>query len=241
MRTLVLGGARSGKSAWAESLFDGHRPSGSQGDPIAVDYVATARPWPGADGFDADFAARIAGHRDRRPAHWRTVDDVDAVEALRRPLSPHVLLDDVGTWLTGVFDREGLWDLPRGSVAPWTDELVAAVRDWPGAGPATGTSARSSTAPFAGFSTGSSTSPSAGSGDGSPAVADVPGESGETRDVVKREPHLVMVTPEVGMGVIPEHRSGRLFRDEIGLLNGRLAEVCDQVVFVVAGMPLRLK
>ncbi|AYJ33951.1 hypothetical protein D4R08_01075 [Corynebacterium xerosis] len=50
-----------------------------------------------------------------------------------------------------------------------------------------------------------------------------------------------MVTPEVGMGVIPEHRSGRLFRDEIGLLNGRLAEVCDQVMLVVAGMPLRLK
>lgn len=237
MRTLVLGGARSGKSAWAESLFDGHRPSGSPQNPIAVDYVATARPWPGAGGFDADFAARIAGHRDRRPAHWRTVDDVDAVEALRRPLSPNVLLDDVGTWLTGVFDREGLWDSPRGSVAPWADELVAAVRDWPGAGPSTGTS----TAPFAGFSTGSSTSPSAGSGDDSPAVADVPGESGETRTVVKREPHLVLVTPEVGMGVIPEHRSGRLFRDEIGLLNGRLAEVCDQVMLVVASMPLRLK
>ena len=237
MRTLVLGGARSGKSAWAESLFDGHRPSGSPQDSVAVDYVATARPWPGADDFDADFAARIAGHRERRPAHWRTVEDVDAVEALRRPLSPHVLLDDVGTWLTGVFDREDLWDSPRGSVAPWTDELVAAVRDWPGAGPATGTSA----APFAGFSTGSSTSPSGRSGDDSPAVADVPGESGETRDVVKREPHLVMVTPEVGMGVIPERRSGRLFRDEIGLLNGRLAEVCDQVVLVVAGMPLRLK
>ncbi|WP_240452562.1 bifunctional adenosylcobinamide kinase/adenosylcobinamide-phosphate guanylyltransferase [Corynebacterium xerosis] len=237
MRTLVLGGARSGKSAWAESLFDGHRPSGSPQDSVAVDYVATARPWPGADDFDADFAARIAGHRERRPAHWRTVEDVDAVEALRRPLSPHVLLDDVGTWLTGVFDCEDLWDSPRGSVAPWTDELVAAVRDWPGAGPATGTSA----APFAGFSTGFSTNPSGRSGDDSPAVADVPGESGETRDVVKREPHLVMVTPEVGMGVIPEHRSGRLFRDEIGLLNGRLAEVCDQVMLVVAGMPLRLK
>ncbi|WP_231129864.1 bifunctional adenosylcobinamide kinase/adenosylcobinamide-phosphate guanylyltransferase [Corynebacterium xerosis] len=237
MRTLVLGGARSGKSAWAESLFDGHRPSGSPQDPVAVDYVATARPWPGADGFDADFAARIAGHRDRRPAHWRTVDDVDAVEALRRPRSPHVLLDDVGTWLTGIFDREGLWDSPRGSVAPWTDELVAAVRDWPGPGPSTGTS----TAPFTGPSTGSSTSPTAAHGAGSPATIDLPGESGETRDVVKREPHLVMVTPEVGMGVIPEHRSGRLFRDEIGLLNGCLAEVCDQVTLVVAGMPLRLK
>ena len=43
------------------------------------------------------------------------------------------------------------------------------------------------------------------------------------------------------MGVIPEHRSGRLFRDEVGALNGRLADVCDRVVLVVAGLPLTLK
>lgn len=52
---------------------------------------------------------------------------------------------------------------------------------------------------------------------------------------------LVLVTPEVGMGVIPEHPAGRLFRDEIGTLNGRLAQVCDKVVLVAAGLPLVLK
>ncbi|WP_295628400.1 bifunctional adenosylcobinamide kinase/adenosylcobinamide-phosphate guanylyltransferase [uncultured Corynebacterium sp.] len=195
-RTLVLGGARSGKSAWAESLFDASVASGATADPSPVDYVATARPAPGAEGFDRDFAVRIAAHRERRPDHWRTVDDVDAVDALRRPGAANVLLDDVGTWLTGVFDRQGLWDAPRGSVAPWTDDFVAAVRDWPGPDHATTTDA---------------------------------------------SPHLVVVTPEVGMGVIPEHRSGRLFRDEIGLLNGKLAEVCDRVVLVVAGVALPLK
>jgi len=229
VRTLVLGGARSGKSGWAESLFDAHGPS-------PVDYVATARPWPGADGFDADFTARIAGHRERRPAHWRTVDDVDAIQALRRPIglapsltpdakssafddesaagagfsAPFVLLDDVGTWLTGVLDRENLWDSSRGSVAPWTDEFVAAVRDW-----------------------GADEAPVDGVREG--VVKQEGGGRGEP------EPHLVIVTPEVGMGVIPEHRSGRLFRDEIGLLNGRLAEVCDRVVLVVAGVALHLK
>ena len=195
MRILVLGGARSGKSAWAERLLAGDR---------GVDYVATARPFPGADGFDADFGARIAEHRLGRPASWRTVDDVDAVTALRRP-SPgnHVLLDDVGTWLTGVIDREGLWDSPRGSVHPWCDELVAAVREWP---------ARDV---------------------GDAGATDAAGDADDA--------HLVVVTPEVGMGVIPEHRSGRLFRDEIGLLNGRLAEVCDRVVLVVAGCPVAVK
>lgn len=52
---------------------------------------------------------------------------------------------------------------------------------------------------------------------------------------------LVLVTPEVGLGVIPETRSGRLFRDEIGALNARLAQVCDRVVLVVAGLTMTLK
>ncbi|TQF73719.1 bifunctional adenosylcobinamide kinase/adenosylcobinamide-phosphate guanylyltransferase [Rhodococcus spelaei] len=52
---------------------------------------------------------------------------------------------------------------------------------------------------------------------------------------------LVLVSPEVGLGVIPETRSGRLFRDEIGALNGRLAGVCDEVLLVVAGLAMKLK
>ncbi len=52
---------------------------------------------------------------------------------------------------------------------------------------------------------------------------------------------LLLVSPEVGLGVIPETRSGRLFRDEIGALNGRVAQVCDEVHLVVAGLSLRLK
>jgi len=51
----------------------------------------------------------------------------------------------------------------------------------------------------------------------------------------------VLVSPEVGLAVIPETRSGRLFRDEIGTLNARIAGVCDRVVLVVAGLPLILK
>ena len=56
-------------------------------------------------------------------------------------------------------------------------------------------------------------------------------------------PHrdLIIVSPEVGMGIIPEHRAGRLFRDELGFLNAQVAQACDQVFFVVAGLPLQLK
>ena len=52
---------------------------------------------------------------------------------------------------------------------------------------------------------------------------------------------LVLVSPEVGLSVVPESRSGRLFRDELGSLNSRLATVCDRVLLVVAGLALTLK
>ena len=51
---------------------------------------------------------------------------------------------------------------------------------------------------------------------------------------------LVVVSNEVGAGVVPEHRSGRLFRDHLGLVNQRVAAVCDEVHLVVAGRVLVL-
>ncbi|WP_110240154.1 bifunctional adenosylcobinamide kinase/adenosylcobinamide-phosphate guanylyltransferase [Nocardioides gilvus] len=51
---------------------------------------------------------------------------------------------------------------------------------------------------------------------------------------------IVLVTNEVGLGVVPEHRSGRLFRDLLGTVNQRVAEVCDEVHLVVAGRVLVL-
>lgn len=194
MRTLVLGGARSGKSSWAEHelLATAAVSTGGASDATAstvLHYIATARPWPG----DSDFHSRVEEHRIRRQAQarehgvtWHTVDDVDAVDALASP-KRRMLLDDIGTWLTHIIDAQGLWEAPRDSVAPWTHSLVDAVRNFPA------------------------------------------------------DSDLFIVSPEVGFGVIPEHRSGRLFRDEIGLLNQQLAVVCDRVVLVVAGCPMEVK
>ena len=52
---------------------------------------------------------------------------------------------------------------------------------------------------------------------------------------------VVLVSAEVGLGVVPATRAGRLFRDELGALNAALARVCDEVLLLVAGLPLRLK
>lgn len=51
---------------------------------------------------------------------------------------------------------------------------------------------------------------------------------------------VVLVTNEVGWGVVPAHRSGRLFRDLLGLVNQRIAAACDEVHLVIAGRVLKL-
>jgi adenosylcobinamide kinase/adenosylcobinamide-phosphate guanylyltransferase len=53
--------------------------------------------------------------------------------------------------------------------------------------------------------------------------------------------HVVAVSDEVGLGVVPETRAGRLFRDTLGSVNQRLAGTADEVWFVVAGLPQRLR
>jgi len=79
---LVLGGARSGKSAVAEALLG----------PTCV-YVATGT------ATDPDMAARIAVHRARRPPAWVTIETADVAAALRDHPAEPVLVDSLGTWL----------------------------------------------------------------------------------------------------------------------------------------------
>ena len=115
LRTLVLGGARSGKSAYAEAV------AGREGP---VRYVATAIP----DPADADFADRIAAHRVRRPGTWNVVEG-DPVAVLGDS-APVTLIDDLGTWLTARIDARAAWESPRGTVTPDIDTLVAAVNGY---------------------------------------------------------------------------------------------------------------
>ncbi len=51
----------------------------------------------------------------------------------------------------------------------------------------------------------------------------------------------MLVSPEVGLTVVPETVAGRRFADELGALNQRLAALCDRVVLVVAGQPVTVK
>ena len=87
MITLVLGGARSGKSDVAERL--------AASLPPPVTYLATAV----VDDDDDDFAARVSAHRDRRPPSWTTVEaGAELTAALTRAVGT-VLVDSLGTWV----------------------------------------------------------------------------------------------------------------------------------------------
>ena len=60
--------------------------------------------------------------------------------------------------------------------------------------------------------------------------------------IVERPPcHLIIVTNEVGMGVVPAYPLGRHFRDVAGILNRRVAALATHVVFTVSGIPMTIK
>ena len=52
---------------------------------------------------------------------------------------------------------------------------------------------------------------------------------------------IIMVTNEVGTGIVPENRLARRFRDMAGFFNQRIAGCCDQVIWMVAGIPVKIK
>lgn len=113
-RVLVLGGARSGKSAYAERLLAGA---------CDVTYVATAPDRPGDD----EWQRRVAAHVERRPAGWRTVETGDVAGTLREATGP-VLVDDLGLWLARVLDDAGAWE--QGGEVAFAEAYGALERAW---------------------------------------------------------------------------------------------------------------
>jgi adenosyl cobinamide kinase/adenosyl cobinamide phosphate guanylyltransferase len=105
--TLILGGARSGKSRHGEALIAAHAPPWT--------YLATAEAW------DGEMAARIAAHRARRDARWETVEAPLALPAaLAAATGRPVLVDCLTLWLTNLM-------LAERAVEAATDSLCAAL------------------------------------------------------------------------------------------------------------------
>ncbi len=114
-RMLVIGGARSGKSTFAESRL----PRDSR-----VTYVATSQRNPG----DAEWEERIRLHQARRPATWQTVETTDIASVLLADDDSPVLVDCLGVWITRILDEVGAWAAAPGDEA-WQNDLRRHVND----------------------------------------------------------------------------------------------------------------
>lgn len=119
MRTLVLGGIRSGKSAFGEGLLPD----------AGVRYVATAAdPATG----DPEWSNRIAKHRDRRSAEWTTVESGDVAAELRSDTRTATLVDDLGGWVSRYIDSVGGWNDEAFDMSSVIDEIASAVSGFAG-------------------------------------------------------------------------------------------------------------
>lgn len=117
-RVLVLGGARSGKSATAEAMLT---------SAAVVDYVATGQL---AGAGDTEWDERVRDHQARRPAGWRTLETGAVADVLtRHDCAVPVLVDCLATWLAQAMDDCGLWSGAADAgtrLAQRTDGLVTA-------------------------------------------------------------------------------------------------------------------
>ncbi len=168
--TLVLGGARSGKSCFAQRLA---MRAGS------VAFIATAQRTD-----DEEMEAKIARHRQERPANWHTIEEPLELHCVLKEIDNNydlLLIDCLTLYASNLLEEED----KGGDLESRIDSFCQALL-----------SAKSS---------------------------------------------IVLVSNEVGSSVVPEYVLGRRYRDLLGELNQRVAALADNVLLMVAGLPLVLK
>lgn len=181
---LIIGGARSGKSTYAEKCARELSEN--------VLYLATAIV------TDEDMAMRIQKHRETRPQSWPTIERFKAfdelVDCLEFQSCEVLLLDCLTIMMTNLmFDEPIDYDhttpeqLEAVELKIWEEikKLLCLVRD--------------------------------------------------------TEKHLLIVSNEVGMGLVPSYKLGNYFRDISGRMNQKVAAFADEVTFVAVGLPLKMK
>ena len=107
---LVTGGARSGKSSWAEQQL---------WDKPGVEYVATGY----LNWDDPEWVQRVQLHRQRRPKSWLVTETIDLISVLQSGQHP-VLVDCLTLWLTRTMDKHGCWDLAAQANTATAHQLI---------------------------------------------------------------------------------------------------------------------
>lgn len=182
---LVTGGARSGKSAFAEEYAKAAAPGGK------VAYIATAQVW------DEEMEFRVRKHKERRPASWQTFEaptEEMVLAALKKAGKSHevILFDCLTIYLSNFLcncteDELQNEALLYERVKDMSERIIAALSK------------------------------------------------------MSKTCALVMVTNEVGAGIVPENHLARVYRDLAGLMNQRLADAADAVYLSVCGQAVNLK
>lgn len=187
--TLILGGARSGKSTYAEG-----RAKETGGDQVL--YVATS------ETKDEEMQQRVEKHRSERPSAWGTVEAPrNVAQALRQERSAaKVILLDCMTFLVAnhLLEAAGPEDDPFDdpSADPFDAQIEADV------------------------------------------VTEVEAIIAYMNET---DAEMLVVSNEVGLGVVPPYELGRAYRDILGRANQILARHADEVMLLVAGIPMKVK
>lgn len=179
---LILGGARSGKSSFAEKAA---LKIGNDN----VTYLATA------EALDDEMKERITHHQSRRPDSWNTVEEPLKISKALKKIEDNqtVLIDCITLLVTNMileFDNSKQW---RGLEDDYKKEEHIL---------------------------------------------------NEIENIIKtakeKQLNLILVSNIVGLGLVPEYKLGRLFRDISGRVNQYLAKKSDKVFLTVAGIPVEL-
>ncbi len=182
---LILGGARSGKSTFAERLA---RQSGQ-----TVAFIATAT------AGDDDMRMRIQRHRAARPAEWLTIEEPLDIASAVTSAAVHadvLLLDCMTFWLGNWLAQQGVTGREESltSAPQYSDGVLSAVHVLL-----------------------------------------------QAFTMLPAHKSLIIVSNEVGLGIVPAYALGRLYRDLLGLINQRLAQAATRVYLMVAGLGVDIK
>ena len=178
---LLLGGARSGKSHYAQqyALQNGEK----------ILFVATAT------AGDEDIRLRIAKHKKDRPSNWRTLE---ATTEIGTQIEAHagdaelIIIDCITMLVNNIFSRYDDKQFDTIEETALEKAVVAEIEQL-------------------------------------------------QKCFKKLDASFLIISNEVGLGLVPDNRMGRLYRDILGRANQMLAQTADEVFLLVAGIPLRIK
>lgn len=181
---LILGGARSGKSRFAQQLAE----ACSDEEHRSVVYIATA------EAGDEHMRQRIERHRRGRPSGWETVEapqNVAAAVEATGDSAAAIIVDCLTLWISNLL-LVGGEDFKEAQAASREEAILEEVTTL-------------------------------------------------IRAARKANARVIVVSNEVGMGIVPLTRLGRIFRDIAGRANQALAQAADEVYVMWAGLPQRIK